>query len=69
MSKQKKDRRIPDDHVEATLSMIRISPQKLNLVAKAVRGMSVDKAMKTLSFLPKKGAFFVQKVLKSVVWI
>ncbi len=46
---------------------IRISPQKARLVADVVRGMDVDKAITTLSFMPKKGAGIIRKVLESAV--
>lgn len=46
---------------------IRISAQKARLVADVVRGMSVDTAISTLSFMPKKGAFIIRKVLDSAI--
>jgi large subunit ribosomal protein L22 len=46
---------------------IRISAQKARLVADIVRGMNVDKAINTLSFMPKKGAFILRKVLDSAI--
>lgn len=46
---------------------IRISPQKARLVADVVRGMDVDKAVTTLKFMPKKGAFILRKVIESAV--
>ena len=46
---------------------IRISAQKARLVADIVRGMSVDKAINTLNFMPKKGAFILRKVLDSAI--
>ena len=53
--------------VSATLRYARISPQKCRLVADAVRGQSVARALQTLSFMPKKGARIVKKVLESAV--
>ena len=46
---------------------IRISPQKVRLVADVVRGMSADQAITTLKFMPKKGAGILRKVIESAV--
>jgi len=54
-------------HVTATLRHARISPQKCRLVADAVRGVPVGKALQILSFMPKKGARIMKKVLESAV--
>ncbi len=54
-------------HVTATLRHARISPQKCRLVADAVRGAPVGKALQILAFMPKKGARIVKKVLESAV--
>lgn len=53
--------------VAATLRHARISPQKCRLVADTIRGKSVDEALRTLSFMPKKGAGIVKKVLESAI--
>ena len=53
--------------VAATLRSARISPQKCRLVADTIRGKSVDEALRTLAFMPKKGAGIVKKVLESAV--
>lgn len=53
--------------VSAKLRYARISPQKCRLVADAVRGQSVEKALQILAFMPKKGAAIVKKVLESAV--
>jgi len=45
----------------------RISAQKARLVADVVRGMNVDKAINTLTFMPKKGALIIRKVLDSAI--
>jgi large subunit ribosomal protein L22 len=45
----------------------RISAQKARLVADVVRGMNVDKAITTLTFMPKKGAHIIRKVLDSAI--
>jgi large subunit ribosomal protein L22 len=54
-------------NVSATLRNARISPQKCRLVADAVRGAPVGKALQILAFMPKKGARIVKKVLEAAV--
>jgi large subunit ribosomal protein L22 len=44
-----------------------LSPQKARLVADQIRGLPVNKAIEILSFMPKKGAFIVKKVLDSAI--
>ncbi len=53
--------------VAATLRYARISPQKCRLIADVIRGKSVDEALRSLSFTPKKGARIVKKVLESAI--
>jgi len=53
--------------VAAKLRHARISPQKVRLMADEIRGKSVDEALKTLSFTPKKSAKIVKKVLESAI--
>ena len=53
--------------VAATLRYARISPQKCRLVADTIRGKSVDEALRTMAFMPKKGAGIVKKVLESAI--
>jgi large subunit ribosomal protein L22 len=45
----------------------RISPPKVRLVMNQVRGMKVDEAMQLLKFSTRRGAHFIDKVLKSAV--
>ncbi|MCK6371001.1 MAG: 50S ribosomal protein L22 [Gammaproteobacteria bacterium] len=54
-------------NVSAKLRHARISPQKCRLVADAVRGVPVGKALQILGLMPKKGARIVKKVLESAV--
>lgn len=54
-------------HVAAKLRYARISPQKCRLVADTIRGKSVDQALSTLSFMPKKGAQVLKKLLESAI--
>ena len=44
---------------------LRRAPRKVRLVADAVRGMQVDKALKRLEFTNKASAVDVSKVIKS----
>lgn len=53
--------------VSAKLQYVPISPQKLRLIADQVRGLSVDKALDTLTFSIKKGGKIVKKVLESAI--
>ena len=53
--------------VTARLRNARISPQKCRLVADAVRGAPVGRALQTLALMPKKGARIVKKVLEAAV--
>jgi len=46
---------------------VRLSAQKCRLVANQIRGLSVDSAVKLLTFSPKKGANIVLKLLESAV--
>ena len=53
--------------VAATLRYARISPQKCRLMADTIRGKNVDEALKTLTFMPKKSAAIIKKVLESAI--
>jgi len=46
---------------------IRISPEKLRVVAEVVRGMQAEEALKFLKFAPRKGADLLYKVVHSAV--
>ena len=67
MGKQSKKRNLLDDEAFAVLNNLRISPQKLNLVASAIRGKDVNKAISDLSFSRKRISNDVKKVLQSAV--
>jgi large subunit ribosomal protein L22 len=67
MGKAKQERRRPDNEVQAVCRNIRISPQKLNLVAQLIRGKKVDKALADLTFSRKRIAQDVKKTLQSAV--
>ncbi|WP_077368840.1 50S ribosomal protein L22 [Anaerosalibacter sp. Marseille-P3206] len=51
----------------AIAKYIRISPLKVNYIAREIRGKNVDEALGILKFTPKKGAKELEKVLKSAI--
>jgi len=53
--------------MKAYLRSARIAPKKANLVAKMVRGMTVDEAMAALRRTHKKAARLIEKLLASAV--
>src|SRR3546814_304004 len=60
-------RRLPDREALATGRMLRISPQKLNLVAQLIRGKKAERALSDLTFSNKRIARDVKKVLQSAI--
>ena len=50
MGKQSSPRRVADNEARAVLRNLRVSPQKLNLVAAMIRGLDANKALSALSF-------------------
>ena len=67
MSKDKTPRALPDNEAKAVCRMLRVSPQKLNLVAQLIRGKAVDKALADLQFSRKRIAGDVKKTLESAI--
>ena len=67
MAKTKNPRRVAENEAMAKLRMIRISPQKLNLVAQMIRGSKVDKALADLEFSRKRISTDVKKCLESAI--
>ncbi|MEX1148210.1 MAG: 50S ribosomal protein L22 [Sphingomonadales bacterium] len=67
MGKKAAPRRVADNEALAVGNMIRVSPQKLNLVAGLIRGMPVEKALADLTFSKKRHAQDVKKILQSAV--
>ena len=53
--------------VKAVARYVRISPQKVRLMAEAVKGKPVEKALNTVRFMPQKAAGIVEKVMRSAV--
>ncbi|MBN8292572.1 50S ribosomal protein L22 [Rhodobacter sp. NTK016B] len=67
MGKEQNPRRVADNEAMAKASMLRVSPQKLNLVAGLIRGKKVEKALADLTFSKKRIAIDVKKCLQSAV--
>ena len=67
MSKTANPRRLADNEAKATIRMLRISPQKLNLVAQLIRGKKVATALADLEFSNKRIAVEVRKALESAI--
>jgi len=67
MGKQAAERRLDDTEATAVLRNLRVSPQKLNLVAQMIRGQAADKALATLTFSKRRVARDVKKALESAI--
>ena len=67
MGKPKRERSLPDNEAQAIAKNLRVSPQKLNLVAAMIRGKKIDKALAELEFSRKRIAIDVRKCVMSAV--
>jgi large subunit ribosomal protein L22 len=67
MGKPKAERRLPENQVQAVARNLRVSPQKLNLVAAMIRGKKVQTALTELEFSRKRIAVDVRKCLMSAI--
>ena len=67
MSKPKHPRTLAENQAEAILRNVRISPQKLNLVAGLIRNQPVSQAVATLTFSKRRIAHQVRKALESAI--
>ena len=67
MGKPKAERRLPENEVQAVARNLRVSPQKLNLVAAMIRGKKVQTALTELEFSRKRIAVDVRKCLMSAI--
>ncbi|HVX34966.1 MAG TPA: 50S ribosomal protein L22 [Hyphomicrobium sp.] len=67
MGKPSHQRRLADTEAQAVAKSLRISPQKLNLVAGLIRGKKVDQALAELEFSEKRIAGDVRKCVMSAV--
>jgi len=67
MGKAKAAWALKDNEAKAIAKMLRVSPQKLNLVAQLIRGKTVPAALADLTFSRKRIARDVKKTLESAV--
>ena len=67
MGKEKNPRRVADNEAMAKARMVRVSPQKLNVVAGLIRGKKVEKALNDLTFSKRRIAGDVKKLLQSAI--
>lgn len=67
MSKKATERALAPNEAKAVINRLRISPQKLNLVAGMIRGMSVAHALTQLTFSSKRISGDVKKGLQSAI--
>ena len=67
MGKPATPRALPDNEAKAVARMLRVSPQKLNLVAGMIRGKKVSSALADLEFSRKRIALDVRKCLQSAI--
>ena len=67
MGKPKRERTLADNEAQAVTRNLRVSPQKLNLVAALIRGKKVNAALADLTFSRKRIADDVKKTLESAI--
>lgn len=67
MGKPQRERTLKDNEARAVTRLIRVSPQKLNLLAQLIRGKKVDRALADLTFSRKRIAKDVKKTLESAI--
>ena len=67
MGKSATPRALDDTEAKAVARMLRVSPQKLNLVAQLIRGKKVATALADLEFSQKRISREVRKCLESAI--
>jgi large subunit ribosomal protein L22 len=67
MGKTSAGRKVAENEAYAVLRNLRVSPQKLNLLATMIRGMDADKALAALTFSRRRISDDVKKVLQSAI--
>ena len=67
MGKPSRERSLADNEAKAVARNLRVSPQKLNLVAGMIRGKKVEQALAELEFSRKRIADDVRKCVMSAV--
>jgi len=67
MGKHARERDLSENEAKAVTRMLRVSPQKLNLVAQLIRGKKAAMALADLEFSRKRVAKDVRKCLESAI--
>lgn len=67
MGKPSRERTLADNEAKAVARLLRVSPQKLNLVAGLIRGKKASVALNDLQFSRKRIARDVRKCLESAI--
>src|SRR5215203_2370750 len=67
MGKSSRERVLEDNEAKAIARNLRVSPQKLNLLAQLIRGKKVATALADLTFSRKRIATDVKKCLESAI--
>ena len=67
MGKKARERALAENEAKAVARMLRVSPQKLNLLAQLIRGKKVATALADLEFSRKRIARDVRKCLESAI--
>jgi large subunit ribosomal protein L22 len=67
MGKKSALKKLADNEAVAFGRMIRTSPQKINLVARSIRGKSCEAALNDLKFSTRRIAVEVKKVLQTAI--
>ena len=67
MGRDKNQRRELDNEAKVVLKNIRVSPQKLNLVAQMIRKEPASRAISILQFSKRRISNVVEKALRSVI--
>jgi large subunit ribosomal protein L22 len=67
MGKTSAGRKVAENEAYAVLRNLRVSPQKLNLVAAMIRGMDAEKALASLTFSRRRISDDVKKAVQSAI--
>ena len=67
MGKPKHTHRLREDEAIAVSRNLRVSPQKLNLLAQSIRGRNAEAALSELTFSKRRIASDVKKTLQSAI--
>ena len=67
MSKTSAGRRVGETDAFSVLKNLRVSPQKLNLIAGMIKGMDAEKALAALTFSRRRISNDVKKAVQSAI--